>query len=208
MTRTKFYKRISTLLISVLFIACFSLIIFAQEVLADDIGLKVYDGSEAIPIEVELAGASTSPLRIAKGGNVYSIVLVAQGDPKESGLRIQIANPGIMGLKKYVPLPTAYVSISMFAKRVFGTWYEVYANITVRENTSSGPPMVGVTVQGTWSGGYNAAVSGTTNASGQVGWKTAWVGQGVTVTFTVNSVTMGSDVYELDGTLSHSIHVG
>lgn len=202
MRRTKFYKRISTLLISVLFIACFSLIIFAQEVLADDIGLKVYDGSEAIPIEVELAGASTSPLRIAKDGNVYSIVLVNPGDPKESGLRIQTSS-GIMGFKKYVPLPAAYVSLSMSRKRAFRTWDIISAMVTVTENTASGPPIVGATVQGRFSGGWSGNVSGTTNTSGQtVRWWTDWVPRTKTATFTVNSITKDGDVYELAGTLS------
>lgn len=208
MRRTKFYKRIPALLISVLFTATFLSIFYAQEIFAEeDIGLRVYDGTESVAIAVEPAGPSTSPLRIAKGGNIYSIVLVAQGDSKESGLRIQTANPGIMGLKKYVPLPTAYVTISMWKSRAFRTWYTVHVTVTVRENTSSGAPMAGVTVQGAWGGAYGGSVSGTTNASGQVSWSTSWIGSGSWVSFTVNSITKGSDVYELGGTLSASIGI-
>ncbi len=211
MRRTKFYKRISVLLISVLFIVSFLSIFYTQEISAEkgfqDIGLRVYNGTEIVALAAEPAGTLTSPLRIAKNGVISGIVLVDPGDANDSGVRIQ-TNSGIKALRKYVPLPTAYVSISIWAKRVFGTWYEVYVTVTVRENTSSGPPIVGVTVQGTWSGGYGGSVSGTTNANGQVGWKTSWVGSGSRVYFTINKITIGSNEYNLGGTLSASIKAG
>ena len=127
MQKTYLYKRIS-----ILFITCFSLMIFAQEVLTDDIGFRVYNGNETVSISVEPLGTVTSPLRIAKDGNIYGIELVDPGNPDESGIRVQTAS-GIKSLKKYVPLPTAYVSISMSRKRAFRTWDTATALITVRE---------------------------------------------------------------------------
>jgi hypothetical protein len=206
MRRTKFYKRISVSLISVLFIVSFLSIFYTQEISAEkgfqDIGLRVYNGTEIVYIATEPAGTLTSSLRIAKNGVIYGIVLVAPGDANDSGLRIQTSS-GIKALRKYVPLPTAYVSLSWMRKRAFRTWDVVYVMVTVRENTSSGLPISGVIVQGKWSGAYNATVSGTTNTSGQVGWwQTDWIAASQTVTFTVNKITIGSNEYNLAGTLS------
>ena len=206
MRRTKSYKRISVLLISVLFIVSFLSIFYTQEISAEkgfqDIGLRVYNGTEIVYIAAEPAGTLTSRLRIAKNGVIYGIVLVEPGDANDSGLRIQTSS-GIKALRKYVPLPTAYVSLSMTRKRAFRTWDIVSAMVTVRENTASGPPISGVTVQGRWSGAYNATVSGTTNTSGQtVRWWTDWIARSQTATFTVNKITTGINEHELAGTLS------
>jgi len=205
MTRTKFHKRISVSLISVLFIVSFLSIFYTQEISAEkgfqDIGLRVYNGTEIVYIAAEPAGTLTSFLRIAKNGVIHGIVLVDPGDANDSGLRIQTSS-GIKALRKYVPLPTAYVSLSWMRKRAFRTWDVVYVMVTVTENTSSGPPIVGVTVRGTWSGAWGGTVSGTTNTSGQVGWWTDWIAATQTVTFTVNKITIGSNEYNLAGTLS------
>ena len=208
MRRTKSYKRIWVLLISVLFIVSFLSIFYTEEISAEkgfqDIGLRVYNGTQIVAIAAEPAGTLTSALRIAKNGAIYGIVLVDPGDANDSGLRIQTSS-GIKGLRKYVFLPTAYVSISMWTQRVAWDYYVVYVTVTVTENTSSGPPIVGVTLQGTWGGAWGGTVSGTTNASGQVGWNTAWIGRGSWVSFTVNKITIGNNEYNLGGTLSRSI---
>ncbi|MDH5661641.1 MAG: hypothetical protein OEY92_01460 [Elusimicrobiota bacterium] len=205
MKKIDFYKGIS-----ILFIACFSLIIFAEEISAEkgflDIGLRVYNGTEIVYIAAEPAGTLTSSLRIAKNGVIYGIVLVDPGDANDSGLRIQTSS-GIKALRKYVPLPTAYVSINMWSKRAFLMWDVVYVMVTVRENTSSGLPISGVVVRGTWSGGYGGTVSGTTNASGVAGtWTTDPVAN-TWVYFTVNKITTGSNEYNLGGTLSSAIKI-
>ena len=210
MTRTKSYKRIRVLLISVLFAVSFLSIFYTQEISAEkgfqDIGLRVYNGTQIVAIAAEPAGTLTSPLRIAKNGAIYGIVLVEPGDANDSGVRIQTSS-GIKALRKYVFLPTAYVSIGMSKRRVFQTWYTVTAMVTVTENTASGLPISGVTVQGTWSGNYGGTVSGITNASGKVSFGTGWVGRGGRVTFTVNKITIGSNEYDLAGVLSRSIGI-
>jgi len=66
----------------------------------EDIGLRVFDGTQTVSIAVEPLGTLTSPLRIAKDGLVYGIVLVDQGDPNESGIRINTSS-GIKALRKY-----------------------------------------------------------------------------------------------------------
>lgn len=198
MQNTCFYKKIS-----ILFIACFSLMIFAQEVLTDDIGLRVYNGSETVSISVEPLGTLTSPLRIAKDGNIYGIVLIDPGDPNDSGVRIQTGS-GIKALRKHVSLLTAYLYPSMWSMQTLNNWHTVFVEFTVTENNLSGLPIVGATVLGTWSGSYGGTVSGITNASGKVSFTAEWEGVYDWVTFTVNTITMGSNVYDLAGELSKS----
>jgi hypothetical protein len=65
-----------------------------------DIGLKAYDGTGIITIAVEPAGTVTSPLRIAKGGTIYGIMLVDPSDSSASKLRIQTSS-GVKALKKF-----------------------------------------------------------------------------------------------------------
>jgi hypothetical protein len=65
---------------------------------AIDIGLRVYDGSATIKIACE-KGDANSPLRIAKNGVVYGIVLVDPSDAHASGIRIQTIS-GVKALRK------------------------------------------------------------------------------------------------------------
>jgi len=66
----------------------------------EDIGLRVFDGTQTVSIAVEPLGTLTSPLRIAKDGVIYGIALVDVGDPNESGIRIRTSS-GIKALRKY-----------------------------------------------------------------------------------------------------------
>ena len=66
----------------------------------EDIGLRVFDGTQTVSIAVEPLGTLTSPLRIAKDGVIYGIALVDPGDPNESGIRINTSS-GIKALRKY-----------------------------------------------------------------------------------------------------------
>jgi len=54
-----------------------------------DIGLRMYDGTSVIKIACEPQGTLSSPLRIAKHGKIYGIVLVDPSDPKASSMRIK-----------------------------------------------------------------------------------------------------------------------
>ncbi len=103
--------------------------------------------------------------------------------------------------------PPIRVNISMSKKDIFQNWYEVTAGLTVTQNDSMRLPVGGATIEGTWSGGYNAAVSGVTNANGGITFKTAWVTRGSTVTFTINKVIIGSKEYGFAGTKSASIGI-
>jgi hypothetical protein len=66
----------------------------------EDIGLRIFDGTQTVSIAVEPLGTLTSPLRIAKNGVIYGIPLVDVGDPNESGIRINTSS-GIKALRKY-----------------------------------------------------------------------------------------------------------
>jgi len=63
-----------------------------------DIGLRVFNGTEIVAIAAE-PGIPTSPLRIAKNGTIYGIILVNPGDLNDSGVRIETSS-GIKSLKK------------------------------------------------------------------------------------------------------------
>ena len=110
---------------------------------------------------------------------------------------------------KYIHLntPPINVNIGLSKNDVFRNWYEVTAGLTVTQNDPTGLPIAGATVEGTWSGGYGGAVSGVTNTNGGISFKTAWVGRGSTVTFTINKVIIGSKEYDFAGTRSASIGI-
>jgi serine protease len=103
--------------------------------------------------------------------------------------------------------PPIHVNIGMSKRREFQTWYTVTAGITVTQNTPSGLPVGGATIQGTWSGGHGGTVSGVTNANGGVSFVTGWIGRGSSVTFTINKVIIGSKEYDFAGVTSSSIGI-
>ncbi len=110
---------------------------------------------------------------------------------------------------KYIHLntPPIKVNIGLLKNDIFRNWHEVFANLTLTQNDLKGKPIAGVTVQGTWSGGYSGTVSGVTNASGEISFGTPWVGEGSTVVFTINKVTIGSKEFDFAGTRSASIRI-
>lgn len=64
-----------------------------------DIGLRLFDGTANITIACETP--AVSPLRIAKGGTTYGIILVPTSSPDASKFRIQTAS----GTKSLMKLP-------------------------------------------------------------------------------------------------------
>ncbi|MCP4711127.1 MAG: hypothetical protein GY869_21105, partial [Planctomycetes bacterium] len=66
-----------------------------------DIGLRLFDGQKIVKIACEPKGTVTSPLRIAKDGTIYGIVLVDPGAPTASGIII----PTPSGPKALAKLP-------------------------------------------------------------------------------------------------------
>jgi len=99
------------------------------------------------------------------------------------------------------PAPTAVVSITM-SKQVVSKWWRATALVTV---TSSGSPLDGATVYGEWSGVYSAQVSGTTASDGTVSFKTGFIRQSGTATFTVTRIVKNGQEYILSGETSDSI---
>jgi uncharacterized protein (TIGR02145 family) len=70
--------------------------------------LKGYDGSSIIQFAVEAPGSVSSDLRIARGGQIYGISLVAPADPDATKYRIIDSSNAEMALKKYTPPPPVY----------------------------------------------------------------------------------------------------
>ncbi|MBN2138344.1 MAG: hypothetical protein JW720_11100 [Sedimentisphaerales bacterium] len=64
-----------------------------------DIGLRIYDGTEIISIACEPEGTLTSPLRIAKDGVIYGVVLVPPSDPTASKVMIETSS-GVKAIMK------------------------------------------------------------------------------------------------------------
>lgn len=141
MKKTDFYKGLS-----ILFIACFSLINFAQVVLTDDIGLRVYNGNETIGISAVPLGTLNSPLRIAKDGNIYGIVLVEPGDINDSGVRIQTGS-GIKTLRRLGGYSLDYLA-RKYSSYGPTSWYTLVENSLVINGDSY---CIYSTSQGAWS---------------------------------------------------------
>jgi len=64
-----------------------------------DIGLRMREAGQTVTIACEPAGSVTSPLRIAKGGNIYGIALVDTNNSMASKFRIKTSG-GIKALRK------------------------------------------------------------------------------------------------------------
>jgi len=64
-----------------------------------DIGLRVWNGTQPVSIAVEPAGPVTSKLRIAKNGTIYGVVLVDIGDANDSKVHIWTSG-GYKALRK------------------------------------------------------------------------------------------------------------
>jgi PKD repeat protein len=101
--------------------------------------------------------------------------------------------------------PPVKVNIILSKRLIFRTWYIVIASITVTQNNSTGPPIPGATVEGTWSGTHGGTVSNITNADGRISFITEWVPQRTTVTFTVSKVIIDGKEIDFTGTKSVSI---
>jgi serine protease len=99
--------------------------------------------------------------------------------------------------------PTAYVSINM-SKQSSGLWRATSA-VGIRANNASGLPVSGATVTGSWSGLYQANVTGVTDRNGQVSFRTPWLSKSGTVTFTATKVVKNNQTYLLSGNVSGSI---
>ncbi|MFH1884819.1 MAG: Ig-like domain-containing protein [Planctomycetota bacterium] len=93
--------------------------------------------------------------------------------------------------------PTAYVNIEL-SKQTVRSWWRVTAEVTITETDSSGP----ATVEATWSGAYSGSVSGTTDEDGAVSFRTGFIRESGTVTFTVNKVVKDGLEYILAGETS------
>jgi serine protease len=102
---------------------------------------------------------------------------------------------------------TAYVSIDMSQQSV-QKWWRVTATVTITENNASGSAIVNAMVDGTWSDAYSGAVSGTTDKDGKVSFRSSFIRESGTVTFTVDKVTKDGEKYTQDGKISDSINGG
>ena len=101
--------------------------------------------------------------------------------------------------------PAIRINIGMSRKRAFRTWDTATAVITVTQNKPSGQPISGVTIQGTWSGGYSGNVSARTDGSGRVSFVTDWIARTQNATFTIKKVIIDGTEYDFAGELSDSI---
>jgi PKD repeat protein len=98
--------------------------------------------------------------------------------------------------------PPIYVNISMSRKRAFRTWDTITATVTVTQNKTSGQPISGAIIQGTWSGGYSGNVSAGTDGSGRASFVTDWIARSRNATLTINKVIIDNKEYDFAGEFS------
>lgn len=101
--------------------------------------------------------------------------------------------------------PPIYINIAMSRKRAFRIWDTAKAVITLTQNKTSGQPIGGATIQGTWSGDYRGNVSGRTDESGRVSFETSSITRAQNVTFTINKVIIDDKEYDFAGEFRDSI---
>jgi hypothetical protein len=103
--------------------------------------------------------------------------------------------------------PTAYLKIDMSrdeTTRGPWPWSRATATVTVQDTDASGPPIIDATVYGHWSDASASEVIGTTNGEGKVTFRTDWVKQAGTFTFTVDRVEKDGATSILEGEISDS----
>jgi PKD repeat protein len=96
--------------------------------------------------------------------------------------------------------PTMHVEDITITKQVRNRKKAVFtrAAVTVTLLDSSGAPVEGATVHGSWSNLYNKDVSGVTNAYGTVSFKTRWLKDSGTLQFSVTDIVKTGWVYDPD----------
>jgi PKD repeat protein len=107
----------------------------------------------------------------------------------------------------HVNKPSIKANIQLRQKNIYQYWCIVYATINVTQNDSTGQPVAGATVEGTWSGGHygNVPFTGESNENGQIALNSDYVAKGSTVIFTINKVTIGGKEFTFSGVTSASI---
>lgn len=100
---------------------------------------------------------------------------------------------------RFLPLVSAKLPENLIAK------LKGRAEVTYVENDAYGPAIEGATVEGYWSDAYSGNVAGTTNKDGVVSFRTSWIREAGTVTFTVDRVVKNGQEYILAGDTGGSI---
>jgi serine protease len=100
--------------------------------------------------------------------------------------------------------PTAWVNIDL-SKQTTGSRWKATATVTITENSASGPVIARATVYANWSGAYSRAVSGTTDSSGKVIFRTSFIRGSGAVTFTATRIVKNGQEYVLSGNTSNFI---
>jgi PKD repeat protein len=101
--------------------------------------------------------------------------------------------------------PQIHINIGISRKRAFHNWDTATAVITLTQNKTSGQPIGGATIQGTWSGGYSGNVSAITDGSGRVSFVTDWIARTQNTTFTIKKVIIDNKEYDFAGEFRDSI---
>ncbi|MCK9614188.1 MAG: hypothetical protein M0R48_01640 [Candidatus Omnitrophica bacterium] len=79
---------------------CVASTIRAATMVTQDIGLRLRDGVENVPMAVQPVAASTSPLRIYKNGTIYGIKLVPINHPAATKVHIKLPSGQVMAIQR------------------------------------------------------------------------------------------------------------
>lgn len=143
-------KKLSKTLILVILVLSAIIFFDAKALAYQDIGLRIFDGTEIVIVAIEDTGTLTSPLRIVKNGTVYGIVLVDPSDTCASNIRIQTR----LGIKAFAIYScSSGYSLNYLARKYSGfggtPWYALISD----NNVIGGQDRSNITystVQGNW----------------------------------------------------------
>jgi hypothetical protein len=93
-----FSLKIANIILQGFFIVGIAFVCQAQQ---QDIGLKLRDDNEDVPIAVKPEASSTSPLKVHKNGVNYGIELVDVNHPMATKARVKLPSGEIKALKKF-----------------------------------------------------------------------------------------------------------
>jgi PKD repeat protein len=149
-------------------------------------------------------GTSTAanPTHTYQAAGTYTATLTVTDDDGATGtdtVTITVETP---------PLPDPTLHVGGLAGSTAKSRSQWRATVTITAHDQTGAPVAGVTVTGTWSGGYSGSASCTTGTTGACPVTSAWLANRTSsVTYTVGSLSKDGYDYDASANVATSITV-